>query len=177
MPPLLYTEFIHPVRDYFATIRLSEFLFDWVAPLIITILLYVLALDNIQPETVYAINGYSINLLAILVGFSITSLTILTANSSKNIEDLKAHRTGRRIRGQPVTLYRLIVLNFIFLLIMEFLALLYSFGFLFLIQINQLKASFNEIFIVSIFFISHVVFLNIRNITNFYFIVTRESEI
>jgi hypothetical protein len=174
MTPLVYIEYIHPIKDYFSTVKVSELLFDWAAPLAITLLLYKFTLSSIKPETVETINGYSINLLAILVGFSIASLTILTANNSKNIEDLKEHVCQRMIRGRPVTLYRLIVLNFIFLIIMEFAALLYSFGFLFIIQIDPIKAYSKEIFIVSIFLISHVFFLNIRNVTNFYFVISRE---
>lgn len=95
MKPILYFEYIHPIKDYVKTLQFNEFVFDWVMPLIITGLLYKFTLNNIAPETITVINGYSINLLAILVGFSITSLTILTANSSKNIEELKEHYSER----------------------------------------------------------------------------------
>jgi hypothetical protein len=172
---IFYFEYIHPIRDYFLTLRANEGLFDWGAPFLISLGIYLYPLNLMDFDTIKTINGYAINLLAILVGFSITSLTILTANTSKNIEDLRDNYTKRSLRGKPVSLYQLIILNFIFLLVMEFVSLLYSFGFLLLIKVGNLMDSYKEAFLLSIYLITHVVFLNIRNVTNFYFIVSRDE--
>jgi hypothetical protein len=176
MKRLLYFEYIHPINDYFRTIKLNEIIFEWVLPFAITAPIYKYILPDLEGAHIGTVCGYIINFLAILIGFSVTCLTILSSASSESIDKLKKKESHRSLHNKKISLYHLIVINFIFLLVMEFFNLFFNLGFfLFSSKISNI-GFLPEFFSVSIFITCHVIFLNIRNVTNFYFVFSRVPE-
>ena len=175
MKKLFYTEFLLPIKDYFSTLKLNEFIFEWFVPGLLSVLIYLYIIDTLKPETIKQINGYVINCLAILIGFSVTCLTILSTNSSKNVEDLKDVYSERYIDGHKVSLHQLIIINFIFLLVIEFFNLIYNLSFVIFVNTSFATKYMAEFYSFSIFITAHVIFLNVRNVTNFYLVFTRQQ--
>ena len=120
----IYLEFLQLVKDYFATLKKNEFLFEWGIPIIVSVIFYFFSKTNLQEfsETLLII----INVLAILIGFSIATITILSTTSSKNVNDLKKILSERKIGGQRITLYQLMMITFSFMLFIEIFLLIYN---------------------------------------------------
>lgn len=165
-----YLEFLHPIRDYFATLKINEIIFDIALPLIASSIFYIFLSVEINSEKIVTFVGYIINLLAILIGFSITSVTIISSESGNKFDALRQIDTDRLIGGRKISLHQLILINYIFVIIIEFIALIYNIFYYLLWISNCLVCHKRILLTLSIFLLLHIVLLNIRNITNFYFI-------
>ncbi|PLC59164.1 hypothetical protein CZ809_00588 [Photobacterium piscicola] len=171
--PKMYCEYVHPIKDYFIISQRNELTFEWGISFFLSFVLYFFVYENIKVSELKDIASLIVNCLAILIGFSITCLTILASASEKNITDLKISMTERVLDNKKISLYRLLVINFIFLLLLELFNLLFNFIFISVSSLDSFKDyaaifyGFITVFTFSIFL------LNIRNITNFYFILSR----
>ncbi len=170
LPKIFYLEFFIPIRDYFVTIKFKEFSFEWIMPFILSILLYFTIIPNLSLEKMLNFNGYLINALAILIGFSITTITILSTSSNKNIDKLKDKLSERNINHKVISLYQLIFITFSFVLFMEFFAIIFNLTYYSLYSASYVKSYSKFLFSINIFLMLHIIFLNLRNIANFYFI-------
>lgn len=176
LPKLFYFEFLIPIKDYFYTINKKEFIFEWLYPIILSICIYFIILPGLTIEHILNFNSYLINALAILIGFSITTITILSTSSNKNIDSLKVKQSERKLDHQKISLYQLIFITYSFVLIMEFLAILYNLSY-YLVYSSTFLVKYSKVtFSINIFLILHIILLNIRNIVNFYFIHWYEQK-
>jgi len=174
MNKLFYFEFLLPIADYFKTLKFNEFIYEILVPFAVAVVVY---FKLLCPPFISGISEYFssiLTLLAILIGFSIASLTIFASNSSSNIEDLKEAMSERKIKGEKISLFRLIIITFIFALIMEFVGLIFNLSYGLLFKTGHFKNFIEEYYAINIFLLLHIFLLNIRNITNFYFIFYRK---
>ena len=170
----IYLEYLLLFRDYIATLKKKEALSEIFLPFIIAILSYFFTLPNANIGKLSIFVGYVINFLAILIGFSITSVTILSSESGKRFEMLKKLQTERMIGGATITGHQLILITFIYVIVVEFFTLTYNLVY-YLLWINGFLTSYCKFIIaVNIFLLLHIIMLNIRNITSFYFIYWKE---
>lgn len=168
---IMYIEYIYLIEHYFKVIKKGEASFDLYLPIIITLIgsaiLYlshaVISEDNIKDllQTI-------ITLLSILVGFTIASIAILTTTT----EHLNK-KTERFIGDKQINLYQLSTIFFIFSLLSEILTLIIDLSALVLIfyEVKLIINHLNFFVALNILLVSHILFINIRNITNFYFII------
>jgi len=173
MGKYIYLEFLIPIKDYLTTLKIREAIFDWLIPLIITLLAYIFILRGSQyTESLKQLNGYIISLLGILIGFSITSVTLLVTSSSKNIEELQETvASQRKIAGQKINLYQLILINFTFVLMVEVFTLAINLIYALIDAASSKATNFWVFFCVAnIFLLSNIILLSIRNTTNIYFV-------
>lgn len=174
---IVYIEFLYPIVHYFKTIRKNEAVFDLVIPIfagIAAIIVGILYNCVITPDNANDLFKTIITLLSILVGFTISSITILTATSEKlNID------TERKIGKNSINLYQLTNVIFIFTLFSEIITLVINLIAVLLIsyEITFVIDHINKIVILDVILISHILLLNIRNITNFYFILHKIKSI
>jgi hypothetical protein len=165
-----YLEFLYPITDYFRTLKWKEAYFELAFPLLIAILAYCLSITTFNFDKLGSFIGYIINFLAILIGFSITAVTILSSESGRRFEMLQRTETKRNIGKKPISTYQLILITFIYVILVEFFTLAYNLAY-YLFLMNTLFQSYYRLIIgINIFLMFHVIMLNIRNITNFYFI-------
>ena len=172
----VYLEFLFQVNDYFETLKLKECVFDWGVPAALSLLFFWAFHDKLRVEYIGEFVGYVINILAILIGFTITSLTILATGNNQTIAELKAFITKRRIGGRKISLYKLTYITFSFNLLMETLLLLGSLLFFMVIKFGANEKILKWLFLPYGIILLQIIFLNIRNITNFYFTVRRENR-
>ncbi len=167
---VLYLEFLFPISDYFSTLKFRELAFDIILPLILSTCAYSFFLKDSNINGLKDTIGYIVSLLAILIGFSITCITILSTNTSKNVEEMRETITGRKIAGKGVSLFQLIITTFVFALLIEFFALMLNLGYALLYKTSCADKYIEIYYAIDVFLFSHIFFLNIRNVTNFYFI-------
>lgn len=176
----LYLEFLLPIKHYFSTLKEDEAIFDLVIPLIFGVIGLALGLFlNISIDKNDSIEFFKvlIMLLSILVGFSITSLTII-ASTSKLTDTLMSVQTGREIGYTKINLYQLMNITFIFALFSEIFTLILNLCAVLLISFDIIiiHRCVNLIMLIDIMLISHIFLINIRNITNFYFVFHKASS-
>lgn len=169
---LLYIEFLYPINDYRKTLQRDEFIFDWIFPLLIAFFsaIYICKYDcTIAKESADSLFKTIITLLSILIGFTISSIAILTSTADK----LKEIDTERSIGSTNISLYQLTNILFIFTLFSEIISLIINLIAVLMISydIPLIVNHLNVFIVVDLFLISNVLFLNIRNMSNFYFIL------
>ncbi|MBI9069955.1 MAG: hypothetical protein JEY94_00055 [Melioribacteraceae bacterium] len=167
---LLYLEFLIPLKDYLVTLKLKEIIYEWMIPIGISVYSYYCFFPCLSKQNFLDFNGYVINALAILIGFSITCITILSTSNNENIVWLKKKESERKIGNKNISLYQLIFITFSFVLFMEVFTLLFNLIYFLVFSSNLSLGSENELFALNTTLVLNIVFLNIRNISNFYFI-------
>ena len=168
----MYISFIHPLFDYFKTLKRQEFVYEWIIPIVIGIIFYLCLLGSIHSDIIKEFNGYIINFIAILIGFSITCVVILVGSESQNIKDLKEKDSERKLNNKPVRLYQLILICYIYSIIIEIFTLVYVLMVILLVDPfinNQPSMTYKYFTIGTFILLLHIILLTIRNITNFYF--------
>lgn len=171
---VIYFDFLHPVKDYWVTLKLKEITFDWILPTILSLLSYFVILQNTKFEDLTNFNGYVINFLAILIGFSITCLTILSTSSNENVSLLKSYEIDRKIGNKRISLYQFIFITFSFALIMELVTLVFDLVYFLYYSSKEPKTHYDFYYAVNTLLMYHIICLNIRNVTNFYHIFWKD---
>jgi hypothetical protein len=168
---LIYQEFTIPLKDYFNTLKINEFIFDWIIPIIFATAFYFSEFNGNNLGDVSVFIGSVISLLAILVGFSIASATILLSSDNENITLIKKNVTNRKLDDKNISLYHLIYITFIAAILIEIFVLFFNLGIYFSFEIIGILLNYKRILIsLDIVFLLNIFLLNIRNITNFYFV-------
>jgi hypothetical protein len=166
----IYGEWLIPLVDYFKTIKKNEVLYEIIIPLFSAIVVTIIChLLGFSIHVLGKLRDLLCTTLSILIGFTITCLTVLVTSDNAAINKLKTEKTDFRIiGGQVITLYRWILIMFSYLLISQVILLILIFLFAFINKVfnNYLLASI--LLSISIYSILHILLLLIRNITNLY---------
>ena len=170
----MYIEFLLITGDYFKTINKKIFVYEWIFPILITFLCAYLGCI-LSFEIFEKFKESSINILGVLLGFSIAVITIITTGSGKNLEEIKKIKTNIVIGGTKISLYDLLLINFTYSVILEVLLIISC---LTMPLINKIIFfSFDlKLFFYSmmVFIVLHILLLTLRNITDFYLIITKK---
>lgn len=165
---IIYLQFLIPIGDYFRTIRLNEFILDWVAAIGVTIALNVWLPVSRTPQGVDRLTGTATTMLAILVGFSLAAVTILTTNDTANVQKMKEELTDRQLGGKPVSLFQFLHTLFTYSLIVQITALFVNI-IVAAVDTSKLSAKvLNVIYCLDLFLFAHIIFLQLRNISSLY---------
>jgi len=173
----MYIEFFFLINDYLKTVTKRIFTFEWLLPFILSVLIFYLLFTGKSTSVTETFKNNSINLLGILVGFSITIITILTTGQSKNLEEIKKIKTETKINGKLISVYRMLLINFTYSVVVEVFLIIIFLIYPLLkhnIPINRLTKYI--IFSILVFLIIHILLLTIRNLTDFYLILTKPKE-
>jgi hypothetical protein len=179
MREYIYLEFLIPIHDYLVTIKRREVVFDWVIPLLLGILIYFFVLKGSKyTDSIKQLNGYIISLLGILIGFSITSITLLVTSSNKNVEELQLKPSdNRKIGTQVINLYQLILINFTFVLMVEVFTLAINLIYALVDASGTKMADYWTIFYtLNTFLFSSIILMSVRNTTNIYFVFMKKNK-
>lgn len=172
----MYIEFLILIFDYFRTLNKRYVIYEIVIPAFIAVFIFYILFVNNQITACSAFRESSLTLLGVLVGFSITIITILSTSHSRNLEEIKTVKTDVKIGNETISLFRLLIINFTYSVVIE----------IFLIIVNLIYPLFSNNFEIShvtkyigfsidVFLIIHVLLLTIRNMTDFYFILTKNK--
>lgn len=169
----MYLEFLFVIVDYFSTLNRRIAIYEWGIPIFIGIASGVLSMKY-NNEVLYNIIQNSVPIIATLLGFTLAALTLFLTGNSK-IEEAKKFITKKKISGEPISLYRLIVVSYSYLILIEtilcigfYIASLFPYNnSLYICTIS------NTIFIIVMF---NTFFSTIRSISDLYFIITKKDK-
>ncbi len=179
----IFFEFLIPPFDYFWILKRREWVYEWIIPGLLSFLVWkyfpIIPGGSAQPiDKLKDFAGLIINLVAILAGFTLAILTILVTASGDSITKLKSAKSATRsLNNSLISLYQETLNNFTFVVFVEFILLLYNVSIIVLIMAERAKSWANLFFALDLFLIFHIVALNLRNITNIYFIYWPEGVI
>jgi len=166
---------VKPIAHYFSTIKKMEFFTEIVIPILLTIP-FVFLFSNAKNYGISKFTNFIFTFSAIMIGFSITTITLLTTSSNENIEETKANETDRKLYGSKITLYQITLIKFTYCLFVEFLVLALNLGFVLFYHLSCLKYYVNIYYLFNIFFLSHIIILSYLNITHLYYIFIKKNK-
>lgn len=169
----MYLEFLFVVVDYFSTLTKRIAIYEWGIPILLGITSGILSFIN-KDQVLYNIIQNSVPIIATLLGFTLAALTLFLTGNAK-IEEAKKYITNKKIPGKHIPLYRLVVVTYSYLILVEtvlcigfYIASLYPY-------INNVYFC-NIINICFIILMFNVFFCTIRSITDLYFIITKNDK-
>ena len=167
----MYLEFLFVIVDYFSILNKRIAIYEWGVPILLGITSGIFAMHN--DVSLYDVIQNSVPVKATLLGFTLAALTLFLTGNSK-IEEAKKFVTGKVILGKKVSLYRLIVISYSYLILVETLLCIgFYIASLFPYVSNQYICMFvNTVFIIIMF---NSLFSTIRSITDLYFIITKKE--
>ena len=166
---LLYREYLFVVIDYLATATFSEIVFDVLVPLAGAACAYFIYLwKPIEADAAQQLVEMLTTTLSILIGFTVTSVTILATSGNPNIEALKNEKTERSRDGKPISLYKAANISLFFVLLSELFAL----GFAAVLMFFPFLLHTYRLLLCAVCFglFAHVLLTNVRCMTSLYFI-------
>jgi len=168
----MYFEFIFVIGDYISTLTKRVALYEWGIPVVLGITSGVLSYLK-DANLLYNVIQSAVPIIATLLGFTLAALTLFLTGNSK-IEDTKKYMTEKKVSGKRISLYKLIVISYSYLILIEtILCIGYYIGSLFPFIYNiYVCVSLNTIFIVLML---NVLLSTIRSITDLYFVITRHE--
>jgi len=170
----MYLEFALIIADYYKTLNKKIFFYEWGFPFILTFLCVYLGCI-FDFEIFLSFKESSINIIGVLLGFSIAIITIITTGSGKNIDSIKEYETEVKINNKKISLYRLFLINFSYSVILEIILIISCLIMPLLNRIMLFNFNIKLLFYsIMVFIVLHILLLTLRNITDFYLIITRD---
>lgn len=160
-----YTDFTIPILDYFSVLSRSEFIFEWILPVIVSVLSLFLSDCIATDDFLKTFISSLTNVFAILVGFTITAIAIFTT------ADIEKHKflgklSNKEIHGVKILYFRFIYINLIFSSLSGILMIGLCLVSLFILPFVENKV----VLAVLVFGALMNLLLAIRNATNLYFV-------
>ncbi len=112
----MYCEFIFVLIDYFSSINKRIVIYEWGTPAILGCAIgwYAMYSDNINLP--YEAIKELITFLATLLGFTLAALTLFLTG---RVEHAKEYLTNKMLRGKNISLYRLTIISYSYIIIVE----------------------------------------------------------
>jgi hypothetical protein len=126
-------------------------------------------------ENVTELIGTILNLLAILIGFSITAVTILSASDSATVRELKQAESDRTLDGKPVSLFRLLHLRLTYTLLTEIFALVVNLCVAYSQTLKDAAPISGVVLSVNALLLLHIIAVNLRNTVSLYLVFWRQD--
>lgn len=171
----MYGEFLITIFDYFRTLRKKNFVFEILIPALLGFIIFLLVYNTNGKSSIRNYSDNAVSILGILVGFSITIIALLTTSGSKNVEEIKNIKTDKILHGIPISLYQSLLINFTYSVIVEILLILVHLTYPFILGHFDVGDLMKSIFFsIAFATLVHILLLNIRNLTNFYFVLLKK---
>lgn len=166
----MWSEWRVPVGDYFRTLQREEALFDLMIPIVISMATtWFVRSDNQIFRTLAQLMP---TILAILIGFTITCITLLVSSNSDNIKHMKDILSDtKNINGKAISIYQSLLVMFSYSLIVQILVLLWTV----IISLIDLPGARIQFFL-TFMAVLHVFFLLMRNVTSLYLVFYNPSS-
>jgi len=164
--------YIIVIYDYFKSTDTYQIIWNFIICAILAVSTFSMLYNSNNIEPAKSVINNSVSILGILVGFSISMFTLLNTSANPNIDMIKKTETGKYSFGKPIYLFDLLLVSMIYVIIGESIVLIFNLLFSFFFCLETLKGKIA--FGFDIFLITHIIFTNIKAITNFYFILSKK---
>lgn len=171
----MYLEFLLLFFDYYKTLTRRVVIFEWIIPFVICLSLFCLNCKN-DFSAYKVFKDSAVNVLGVLLGFSIAIITIVTTGSGKNIEEIKKIETNFIKNNKKVTLFNLILINFTYSVVLEIVVIISCLLMPLISNLFKIGCNLRLIlYSLMVFLVIHILLVTLRNLTDFYLIITKNS--
>lgn len=178
MNKYVYSEWIHPIKHFIKIEKVKEKNFEVILPCLIAILsVAVYSYNKLIDIAISKLSSLMPTVLAILIGFTISCITVIVSNDSSSKESIRNKiNNGRIINGRAITYGKYLLVNYTYILIVEIFFFIFIFVNLFFKGVfNNLYFSHLVLF-VYVFLVLHLFFIILRSITSLYFISINSND-
>lgn len=170
----MYTEFLYSIFDYYRTLDKRTIIYEIILPFVFGGLVFYILYFKGDLTRIGDYRENVLTLLGVLVGFSITIITILTTGTSKNLNEIKQRPSSKKLGSIPLSLFDILLINFTYSVVLEILLIIVHLIYPFILSNYKIDLGIKTI-VFSIIFstVIHVLLLTIRNMTDFYLILLK----
>lgn len=167
-------EFLLLIAEYFWIKGLKSFLWTWGLPSVIGFLVFFKSDFSIYSQNASSFHSNLISVLGILIGFTISTLTMLLTVNNANIEEAKNNFLEKNIFSKKVSLFDSVVISLAYIIIIQGFLLIFNFTYPIFIAVSSIKGKM--FFSVNISIMIQIIIVIMRNVLDFYFILTKKNN-
>lgn len=169
----VYGEWLIPIHDYYVVRKMSECTFEVLIPFVISIIAAVIYYNfKLELKAVSELTELLPNILSIIIGFTITCISVLLFNSDEGLEFLKGEKIEeRKINGESITLYQFLIIQYVYVLVKEIFFLLFIFFIRFMSPFISTRLSTGVILCILVYLTLNIFFIIMRSISTMYCMV------
>lgn len=155
----------------FFQIKKGTIVLNILIPIGVGFLIYNFANDANYLKNANDFRDNTITVLGILIGFSISVFTILLTVDNEHIQKAKEEKLNKE-DSKPISLYESVLVGLAYLIIVQGFLLIFNFIYPAFVIVDTLQGKL--FFAINISVTIHVILLLMRNILDFYFILTKK---
>lgn len=163
-------EYLLLILDFFK-VKKGVVLVHLIIPAIIGIVIFYVGDDANFVKNASEFRSNTVTVLGILVGFSISIFTVFLTIDNENIRNAKSFKIKE---SDSITLYESVLIVLAYLIIIQGFLLIFNFIYPAFIEIESQKGK--QLFAINISLLVHIIMLLMRNILDFYFILTKKTK-
>lgn len=167
-------EYLLLIAEYFWIKGFKSFLWTWILPSMIGILIFCKSDFSIYSQNASSFHSNLISVLGILIGFTISTLTMLLTVNNTNIEEAKIDFLEKNIFSKKVSLFDSVVISLAYVIIIQGFLLIFNFIYPIFISVSSLKGKM--FFSINVSVMIQIIIVIMRNVLDFYFILTKKSS-
>ncbi len=160
--------------DYFKSKSLWAFFLEWILLCLASLVIFYFSDTALYNKYAVDFQANIITALSILIGFTISTFTLLLTIDNQKINQAKKYLVGRKLNGTELSLYSCNLISFGYLIFMQGFLLLANF--IYPVFVNLESVAGKKIFSLNIGFVLYVLLLLLKSTLDFYFIITRKSD-
>lgn len=162
-------EIIQPSVNYFRILNWNEARWDFLGPVIISLLSYYFCLKDMEYSSMVGLQDNIITFLSIFIGFSLTCQTIMATGTTNTMKKLRATTyPGKLLFNRSISFYKVLYINFAG----TFQAAVASLTYFLIVNIVYGVMNFDlfpdEALGVGVLLVLVVIFQSVRSTTNLY---------
>jgi len=161
------------IVEYFFVKGLRAMLWTCAVPLIVGLLIFYKADDTIYTTNAANFHSNLVTVLGILIGFTISTLTRLLTVNNPNIEEAKTTSINKKLFSKDISLFDSVVIGLAYIILIQGLLLIANFIYPVFISITTFQGK--TFFAINISLMVHIILILMRNVLDFYFILTKKS--
>lgn len=165
-------EYLLLIIEFFFVKGIRSIVFYFLLPIVIGLLIYFTSDNCIYFENANNYHTNVITVLGILIGFTISTFTMLLTVSNSNIDKAKSELLNKKIFSKELSLFDSVLIGLAYIVLIQGILLIANFTYPIFISVTSLQGKM--FFAINISFVVHVILILMRNILDFYFILTKK---
>lgn len=165
-------EYLILIVEFFIVKGVRALFWYLLFPVLIGLTIYYKADDCIYSKNVSSFHTNVITVLGILVGFTISTLAMLLTVNSPNIEKARSQILKQQAFSKNLTLFDSVLIGLAYITLIQGFLLIANFIYPIFISIESPTGKM--MFSINIAMVVHVILILLRNILDFYFILSKK---
>lgn len=165
-------EYFILIVEFFIVKGVRALLWYLLFPILIGLAIYYKADDLIYNKNASSFLTNVITVIGILVGFTISTLAMLLTVNSPNIEKARSEILEKRAFSKNLTLFDSVLIGLAYITLIQGFLLIANF--IYPIFISSESPTGKMMFSINIAIVVHVILILLRNILDFYFILSKK---